>query len=150
MEYNVLCFKLSNYCSHRLVLNRLIGQVPLLICLQLVFRSTWCSTGTKGTLPIETSTIKSVRAFKNIKSISVLSIQNKHTFYLGSQTPLIDIPSMVFSNLNRARFQQGEYNLNKKHIIIIEKHTAYVHLYFRKHLYFQVLTALFSTTFIGI
>jgi len=65
----------------------------------------------------------------------VLSIQTQCTFYLESQAPFIVIPSTVFSNINRVRFQQGEYNLNRKHIIIIEIHIAYVHV----HLYSQVL-----------
>ena len=66
----------------------------------------------------------------------------------------------VFSNLNRARFHQGEYNLNKNHIIITKKHIAYVHFIFRclttikhfvhMHLYSRALTTLFPTTFIYI
>ena len=34
--------------------------------------------------------------------------------YSRSQAPFIDIPSTVFSNLNKTRFQRGEYNLKKK------------------------------------
>ena len=46
--------------------------------------SNLCSTGTKGALPVDhTLTIKSVRAFKNIKSISVSSIQKQRTFTRG-------------------------------------------------------------------
>jgi len=133
------------YCSHRSTSDGLNGQALFLICLQLVFQGTWCSTGTKEALPVDhTPTIKSVRVFKNIKSVSVSSMSETTHLYLGFQAPFIDIPSTVFSNLNRAIFQQGEYNLNKKHIIITEKHTVYVHLYS------LVLTTLFPTTFIGI
>ena len=89
------------------------------------------STGTKWVLRVDhTPTIKLVRAYKiNIQCQS--QVFRNSIPLLGVSTPFIDIPSTVFSNLNRVRFQQGEYNLKRKHIIIIEKHIAYMLLYLR-------------------
>ena len=77
------------------------------ICLQLVLRGTWCSTGTKGALLVShTLTIKSVRAFKNIKSVLVSSIHKQHTFTWGLM-PLLYISFNEFFQSQQSKISTG-------------------------------------------
>jgi len=117
-----------NY-SRRLTSDGLNGRVSLLICLQLVLRDAAPLRQKRGVYLL--IILQRSSQWEHSKYQISFNLKYSETTYLysGSQAPFIDIPSTIFSNLKRTRFQQGEYSLNKKHIIIIEKHTAKVHLY---------------------